>query len=288
MDPDGVALFNEANLAPGDVVARKITLINNDTRYDCPLTLTLKNTAQTPADFAAKLLTEIKNGGITFYGGEGETLNDLYNAGAVFLGNIPADRSVVFDWIVAFDREADDSYQGAETVFDFDLVFECGEAEKENGDSDSGNVAIGGGLSSSSPSPAGWAPFVFEGGGVFGEILGAVNKEILPEELPSSTFSAEVKGRAVCPWWAYLWWLVLAVQAFLTGFYYYLSKDKASAGWWLLPLVLACLSQFLHELFGCECVKSSLCPWHWLFNLIIFSTFSYWYWRHKKKQEEQL
>jgi len=130
MVEEGEELFYETNWLPGDTVTRTITFINEDPNYDCPLILEVVDSTQDPGDFATKLLTEIKDRdtGTILYGGDSNTLDDLYQAGPVSLDNIPANGAKYFDWTVTFDSLAGNDYQLAETVFDFDLVFECGQA----------------------------------------------------------------------------------------------------------------------------------------------------------------
>ena len=82
----------------------------------------------------------------------------------------------------------------------------------------------------------------------------------------------------------YLWWLPLVFQGFLTVFYYwFIWRRKDFRGWALFPIILAALSQLIHEVFGCNCATGKWCPWFWLFNLIILLVFSgFYYFKHRK------
>lgn len=297
MVPDKTPLFYEKNWLPGDSVTRTITFINEDSRYSCPLTLETYNQKQTPSDFATKLLTQIvdRSNGVLVYGGGGKTLNDLYQAGIISLGNIPASGTKYFDWTVTFDPLAGNNYQAAETVFDFDLIFSCGSPLPTPTPSPTPASPTPASPIPSSPTP-GASPLVFTPfslGGFFGQLLGvseASPASVLSEKPLTATESAaleEVLGEATCKWWYYLWWFPLIVQLCLTGIYYYWLKNKEVAAWWSLPVILSALSQIIHEILGCECVLSKLCPWYWLFNLIIFSFLTLFYWWKRKKDKEE-
>lgn len=303
--PNISELFFEENILPGDSFTQTITFINEDSGYNCPLTLEAKNPTQTPADFATQLITYIRDHDTSayLYGETGNTLDDLYGAGVISMGNIPASGTKYFDWTVIFNPLAGNEYQNAQTVFDFDLVFSCGApAPSPSPSSVPGSPTPGsptpGSPTPSSPEPGtspsptpGPASFIFEGvGGFLADVLG-IGEEPSPSPEPQiagiEENIPEVKGEATCNWWYYLWWLPLVAQACLTFLYYHWLKDKQVTAWWLVPVLLAAISQIIHEILGCECVESRLCPWYWLFNLIILVNLTVYYlWRRQKKSSD--
>lgn len=138
--PGGMApLFYETNLLPGDTVMRTLTVINEDREEACSLSmLNLYNQTQSPSDFATRLFTVIRSGGISLYGGYAvgmatslKTIDDMYNETPIDLAAVvPPGGVKIFDWYATFDINAGNEYQHAETVFDFELLFACGVEEE--------------------------------------------------------------------------------------------------------------------------------------------------------------
>ena len=303
MVPDGIALFSESNWLPGDTITRTITFINQDPTYNCPLIMDITCSNQKISLFATKLFTNIRdrNTGVYLYGETGETLDDLYNIGTVSLNDIPALGTKYFDWTVTFDPNTGNTYQSAKTIFDFELVFTCGKPDGGNGDGDGNGTTTNGGTDGDGGTGGGdtvtatttWTGFPFTSGtGGYlaytpleeeGDVEGIEIEEKEPE-----ISAPEVKGEKTCAWWHYLWWVPLVVQGLLTYLYYHWLKDKKVTAWWSMPLILAALSQIIHEVLGCECVDSKWCPWYWLFNLIIFSALTLYYLNRRKKQSSDL
>jgi len=109
------------------------------------------------------------------------------------------------------------------------------------------------------------------------EILGA--KELGGEPAP------EVKG-ASCLGKNYLWWLPLIFEAILIlGYYIWLiRKNVFSLRWIIIPLILGAISQYLHEVWGCNCATNVWCPRYWLFNLLIL-VITFLFWRFLRREE---
>ena len=131
------ALFEVNNWLPGETLTQTINVSNGDQEGegdDCNLYMALKNKKQTPADFASRIFTVIKEGASDLFGirngssyaSSDKTLQDLYTSGAIFLKTIPFGSSTAFDWTATFDSTTGNYYQGAKTTFDFDLSFTCG------------------------------------------------------------------------------------------------------------------------------------------------------------------
>jgi uncharacterized repeat protein (TIGR01451 family) len=122
----GDPLFYETNMLPGDTVTRTLTVINEDPDLACNLEVTAYNDRRSPteSDFPTKLESEISKDGSAFWNG---TIQDVYDQQQIDLTTVPAGGSVVYDWRVTFDPNANNYYQLNETIFDFDVVFSCGD-----------------------------------------------------------------------------------------------------------------------------------------------------------------
>ncbi|OGD63878.1 hypothetical protein A2160_01440 [Candidatus Beckwithbacteria bacterium RBG_13_42_9] len=129
-------LFYETNWLPGDTITRNFTVDNTDNPDACDLLMRTRNETQTPGDFATKLWTVIKQSIDDLYGvrdgadraASNQTLNNLFNeSGYISLGTIVAGGTKVYNWTVTFDFLANNDYQNAQTQFDFDLSFACGQ-----------------------------------------------------------------------------------------------------------------------------------------------------------------
>lgn len=136
----GDALFNVANMLPGDTEKQTITVYNEDEENECRnLTLNITKTKEDPSDFADEVLyTAIVKDGVNKFGDEvsGEAssfylMQDLFDQGSVDLGSVPAAGSSVIDWYATFEKLAGNHFQNAETKFDFDIYFECNSFERE-------------------------------------------------------------------------------------------------------------------------------------------------------------
>ena len=376
-DSGSDALFEETNIVPGDSVTQSIEVDNSDNPDDCGLTLQTKNDieGEEPGDFATKLFTVIKDGGVDVFGvrdgndkaADDKNLADVFTAGPVSLGTIAAGATNTFDWTVTFGSGAGNKYQSAETEFDFDLVFECGEPEvlalggvggpvgapvctdAEPGLSTNFAVLAGLGagevtLSWTTPAPpytyfliaysdsSDWPPKWGNpdvgnvtsytasglGSGVYwfwlragngcmpGDFVGPISPgaiagapgagPVAPGFLPGvlgveeevKGVEEEVLGVEACTDEYYTWWLPLVIQAILVfGYLWFIRKREEKAKrWWLTPIVLAILSQIVHEILDCNCATSEWCSRYWLLNLVvlIISLFAYYFFRRRKKR----
>jgi len=373
------ALFEETNIAPGDSVTQSIEVDNSDNPDDCGLTLQTKNDieGEEPGDFATKLFTVIKDGGVDVFGvrdgndkaTDDKSLADVFAAGPVSLGTIAAGATNTFDWTVTFGLDAGNTYQSAETEFDFDLVFECGEPEVL------GLGGVGGpvgapvctdakpGLPTDFAASAGpgtgvvnlsWtpptAPYTYFliaysdssdwppkwgnpdvgnvtsytasglGSGVYwfwlragngcmpGDFVGPISPgaiagvpgagPVAPGFLPGvlgveeekevKGVGEEVLGEEACTDEYHRWWLPLVIQAILTfGYLWFIRKREEKAKrWWLIPIVLAILSQIVHGILDCNCATGEWCPRYWLLNLIVLTVllFAYYFFRKRKSK----
>lgn len=133
LDPTPGTLFNDSAYLPGQSIARKISIVNNDIDDSCNLYIDTVNETDN-AGISAKVFTALSDGTSDLYGerdGQGNaggtrTLRTLYDAGSIFLTDLPASSSKAISWVVTFDPQTTDEYQGTTVSFDFDLQFTCG------------------------------------------------------------------------------------------------------------------------------------------------------------------
>jgi hypothetical protein len=109
-------------------------------------------------------------------------------------------------------------------------------------------------------------------------VLGA--KEKVEEKL-----TQEVKA-ASCLDKNYVWWLPLIFEAILIlGYFVWLKRRRVlSLRWIIIPLILVAISQYLHEVWGCNCATSVWCPRYWVFNLLVL-IISLLFWRFLLKRK---
>jgi hypothetical protein len=258
-----------------------------------------ENTSET-GNLSTAMYFKVSQGGSELYGSGGsKTMRNFWNDAEVSLLAVNSGQSTSYDLTLSFWQGAGNEFQNTEASFDLIIGFEGTEDEVvisvdtgDGGDGDGGDGTGGGDGGGdgggASPSPAsqailGFVPFSFprlrgvtEGAAAEGPAVAGV--EAGPEP--------QIKGEAVCPWWSYLWWLPLLIQAALTYGYYSWLKDKKINFWWGIPLILAALSQISHEILGCTCIKSRLCPWYWVFNFSILGVLTFHYKRRQNQSSD--
>ncbi|OGM75495.1 hypothetical protein A2382_00270 [Candidatus Woesebacteria bacterium RIFOXYB1_FULL_38_16] len=134
----GGSLFNETGILPGDSVERILSVINEDQGNSCELLMEVTDYEEEPSGFSDRLFTSLqKNGGDVFgsrSGGQalpGISMKNIYQLGLVNLGQIEANETANLSWLTTFDLNAGNEFQGAETIFDFEVRFTCGSEEGE-------------------------------------------------------------------------------------------------------------------------------------------------------------
>ncbi len=110
----------------------------------------------------------------------------------------------------------------------------------------------------------------------------------IEKEEEAKGLKEEVLGEEVCADEYYVWWLPLVVQTILTlGYLCFIKKRKEETKrWWLVPILLATLSQVIHGILSCNCATGEWCPRYWLFNLavlIISILICYFFLRGRKR-----
>jgi len=107
-------LFDKANFLPGDDVSRFVKVTNN--------TDVSQKVGTRVSDFdddynlGDVLNLQIKEGGIIL---SSSTLSDFFNAGVIYLSEVPAYSSTQYDFIITFISESGNNYQGKTLTFDF-------------------------------------------------------------------------------------------------------------------------------------------------------------------------
>jgi hypothetical protein len=295
--PLNTPVFDEENVYPGYTSPVYEITANNNSAEICPFSVDFNNYSSL-GDLGNVINVYVKEKGASsnLYSGK------LSSSGYQALSNINAGGHKVYEFTCEMDTGADNNYQGKEAKFDVQMGFECPSSSPLPTPTPKPSDDSGGKSPTSSTAGAGddtgtqsWVSYVFPAPGRFlgGILAAAETEEKEPEPSPEPEVAGvtegepEVKGVS-CTSWHYLWWLPLVAQWLLTFAYYYWLKDKKISAWWIIPLVLAALSQIIHEILGCECVESRWCPWYWLFNLIILGVLTFYYYKRRENQSSDL
>jgi hypothetical protein len=232
------ALFSETNIAPGDSITRTIHVLNTTNPDSCHL----KMSATTPftigrvgsGDFPFKLFTAIYDGSDNFYGlrddvgkaTNSRTLGNLSNDTPISLGSIAAGGSRDYNWTVYFDETSDNTYQEANTKFNFSIEFKCGSEDKtitdkdeDEGEDGGGGVGGGSGITSAVTGIATQLGF-----GAFEEVAGTSASATPEIVFPKDDPAGNVKGASTCVDPKF-WWVFFIVQ-FLLCFIFYKRPNK--------------------------------------------------------------
>jgi len=132
-------LFNEANFLPGESVTRWVKVTNNSGQTQ-PIAVEAIN-VNDPDGLGDVLDLQIKEGSNLLYNG---TLSDFFNHGEFYLSDLANGSQTQYDFSVAFNSTADNSFQGKSLGFDILIGFQGTEGEENNG----GEGGEGGGGSS--------------------------------------------------------------------------------------------------------------------------------------------
>jgi hypothetical protein len=103
---------------------------------------------------------------------------------------------------------------------------------------------------------------------------------------PTTTPLPETLGTSSnCSAIYYYWWIPLIIQLALS--FIYIWKRWRDKIWWFVIGFGGILSQIIHQILGCNCATGGLCPWYWLFNLIIlFLSVGIFFYRKGRKKEK--
>lgn len=123
---ENVPLFTEKNLVPGDTVSRWVK-IKNVSAFDTAIYLSAEDKSTPSTILSNVLILKIECGGGQVYNG---TLANLFTltdlTAAPLLGTLSAGDLLTCTLTVAFDKTADNPYQGLTTTTDFIFGFETG------------------------------------------------------------------------------------------------------------------------------------------------------------------
>lgn len=247
VDPfSGAPLFNESKMLPGHSITRTLE-VSNIGDCDCgELNFTTSNVSYArkapleifspiPGDISKKFFTVIKSESTDYYGlrngsnaaSDTKSLYDLFNESVVPLGSLSSDTSKIFEWVVTFDSQTGNDYQGVSTKFDFSVEFKCGSGDGDgNGDGDGDGDGVSGGIDGGTGGAgivAGIATQLGFGGPpqTFEEVAGTAAPTTPEPEiiLPGDEGAGKVKGISACVDPKF-WWLLFIVQFLLCYIFY--------------------------------------------------------------------
>jgi hypothetical protein len=272
----GSGLFNQTNIAPGYSVIKSVLIDNTNNSDSCNLHLqaTRQGGIQNP-DLAGKIISLIKSNGIVYFGDDSgnnpKSFADLFGQD-VFLGTVNSNSSRIYSWRADFLASSGNDYQAKSVNFSFNLNFVCGTAPTVT----------------PSVTPTATTTIITTTPLLF-NILGLTTDNIsltptgTPAITPSllgntdNTNNGAVLGLA-CDNPGYNWWVVLLIQAVLTALVLAFKGFKpAFKKIWLLPVLLAILSQLVHNYYGCGCSTGIWCGYYWFLNLILVAISSFGY-----------
>lgn len=137
-EPSGTPLFNETNLAPGQIVTKTITARNEKSGV-CDLKLTVSS-ENANTDFAKNIYVAITSErgdefGVSLDGTVTNAKNffNLVSESPIDFGSIDPYNTKNFSWKAKFSENALNELQGKATTFNIGLNFECDEPASENG-----------------------------------------------------------------------------------------------------------------------------------------------------------
>jgi hypothetical protein len=256
------ALFNETNVYPTQTVTKLLKAVNNypEARVFAVEVqkATFSDSDPSLADVLKITITEI-NSGTVVYGPK--SINEWLGSDYLLLTNIPSGGDRTYELKVDMDNVGN-NYQSKTLVFDLNLGFEAVEETQ---------TATAG------------APFNFGGPppppNVSPAVLGLATKHLgkylgISAEGGSTATVPEVKGTS-CSDNNYLWWLPLIIEIVLMlGYFVWLKRRRVtSLRWVIIPLMLTAVSQYLHEVWKCNCATNKWCPKYIFLNLVILIAF---------------
>jgi hypothetical protein len=223
-------------------------------------------------NFSQQFFVFIKEGdNYHFGGGDTKTGKQFLETGRYVLSSIASGTTTTYDLNFKFKPESGNDWQDKSFSFDLRIGFQGEESVDVGGtvNSNTNNQTVSAGNDSWQVKEVVNQPkkvtYIFP---VLGEFLSpseASQKPIINNQAEKG----QVKGKSCTPLKSY-WWLGLISQFIVTFVYFKLIKGVKIFWWWSFPLGLSVISQLIHELyFNCECMTSGLCPWYWLFNLLI-------------------
>lgn len=142
-------LFDVSNWAPGQTISRSLQVRNEDSNEDCDLKMFTDNAVASPSEFPQIMFTAIKgNADLLFgdidVGGDAtstKNLQDIFDSSYINFGEVTKNGgTVIYDWIVTFDKDAGNYYQSSNVSYDFSINFVCG-TESTDDDEGGGTVA---------------------------------------------------------------------------------------------------------------------------------------------------
>lgn len=129
------SLFDVKSFLPGDSVKKEIA-VKNERNEECEVFLHIDKDSVTPDEFDDRLLTAVRSQDDDVYGeSDGDTARDnksianIFGEDSISLGTVDSDTEKVFQWLVTFDTNAGNEFQGAKLSFNADVSATCVEPE---------------------------------------------------------------------------------------------------------------------------------------------------------------
>lgn len=258
----------EISWYPGVSANRNLTVRNNNGGSSHTTYIKAINTLEN-GNLSTVMYFLVREGGTDRYGaGDSKTMRNFWNDGEVSLSDIGPAKSTTYNINILFGHQAGNEFQEKQAKFDLAVGFKGTNNEVVVSGGTTGSTSDGGTTTTTttttttatSPTPILGVTLPAVAG-----ITTAPSAEVKGVTLPQN---GQVKG-AICPNNQLPWWLPLIIQTVLIFAYYFLIRKRKFAGWWVAPVILAAISQLIHQILGCECFDSFWCPRYWLLNLSI-------------------
>lgn len=268
-----IAIYNESNILPGQSFSRTMAVENNRSK-DVLVKLSAGKKSETDDILLDVLNVSIKNSDNSLI--SASSLTDFLNGTKLDLGTIVSGTRKSLIIQIDFDNNANNNYQGKKAVFDIYFDVEGDDVEGSptpvptptlsTAGFDAGGAAA---AANSNPPVLGLTTFIRSLPGIFG---------LSTEEFAAgstATPAPDIKGVATCQDEYYRWWLPLVIEAIILLFYLiWLKRRNHEVRYpYLIPLILAIISQIIHEILGCNCATGEWCPRYILINIGILIVF---------------
>jgi hypothetical protein len=205
-------------------------------------------------------------------------VTDFFSLDNLSLGNISSGQNKEYQISVKMNRDADNSYQGSETVFDLDFSFWSEPSQRLGGPGDGLSDGRSDGLSDGGSnivrSVLGVATNISES---FNEKILGENDNTKKETIPDKNLPDKgVKGAIVCE--GCFWWQILVVEAVLMFLHYFYAAKKKIRNKHKIGLILPILAAIIFLITNLNCNLTSSfwpCKYFLVFDFGVFAILAY-------------
>ncbi len=258
----GNQLFNESNLAPGDIVIKDLSVKNNGT---LPHSFSM-STSSVVGNLASILQIEPSENGTVIWSETLANLASLPNGTKEIISSIPAGATRNLQIAAIFPASSGNNYQNQSVSFSMSFGNESTDITEPNkftsevdnsliqrvsrviryNSTESGQPQNS--VSTSPPTAAGGSEGISDAG-----VKGSTTKAL-----------------QLC-----FWWLVIAVILiiFLIIYYRYLAKAEKVITWWIWPVFAATIFYFLQNYFDQYYQPTIFCHYFWVIEFLILVPF---------------